>query len=221
VGDDSSSSATEQRPIPRDWAHLEDDLSRVPGVKSARVVGDPPTEIHMISDGSRHPKQLGRDAQSLAAAGHGLTIDHRIVSVVELAPTAEGAEEPSRLRPILDWFVTANNRSQGRVDVGLRWNGTQTTGGAPITEDSVLERARASANATLEALKPRADERHARLVLEGVFIQQIGTDDWVTVHVACREGSATTPLVGVAAVRGDITGAAARATLDATNRKVS
>jgi hypothetical protein len=174
----------------------------------------------MISDGSRHPKQLGRDVQSLAAAGHGLTIDHRIVSVVELAPGAEPQQESPKLRPILDWFVTANNRSHGRVDVGLRWNGTQTTGGAQIAEDSILERARASAIAVLEALKPRADERHARLVLEGVFIQKIGTDDWVTVHVACREGATTTPLVGVAAVRGDITGAAARATLDATNRKV-
>jgi hypothetical protein len=181
----------------------------------------------MISDGTRHPKQLGRDVQSLAAAGHGLTIDHRIVSVVELAPTADAAEpvsepEPEvKPRPILDWFVTANHRTEGRVDVGLRWNGTQTTGGALLAEDSIEERARASATAVLEALKSRADERQARFVLEGVFIQKIGADDWVTVHVSYKEGTTTTPLVGVAALRGDVTGAAARAALDATNRKIS
>ena len=64
---------------------LEQDLLRVPGVRSARVIGgDVPTEIHVVTTSKRSPKQVVRDVQSLAAAGFGIPIDHRIVSVVQL-----------------------------------------------------------------------------------------------------------------------------------------
>ena len=72
-------------------AKLEQDLLRVPGVRSARIIGtDVPSEIHIVTTSKRSPKQVVRDVQSLAAAGFGMPIDHRIVSVVQLddpAPT--------------------------------------------------------------------------------------------------------------------------------------
>lgn len=77
---------------------LEQDLLRVPGVRSARVVGgDVPSEIHIVTTSKRSPKQVVRDVQSLAAAGFGIPIDHRIVSVVQLddPPPAPRVEAPS------------------------------------------------------------------------------------------------------------------------------
>ena len=45
-------------------SRLEDDLRRVPGVKSARIVGrGSPTEIHIVASHERTPKQLVRDVQ--------------------------------------------------------------------------------------------------------------------------------------------------------------
>ena len=68
------------------WNRLEADLRKVPGVRSARIIGDngSPSEIHIVSTSSRAPKQVVRDVQSLATAGFGIQIDHRIVSIVQL-----------------------------------------------------------------------------------------------------------------------------------------
>src|SRR5918992_2026340 len=94
--------------------NLEADLARVAGVSSARVVGDEtPREIHVVATAERPPKQLVRDVQSLAAARFGISIDHRIVSVVQLddqvsldAPGQQEEEDAGRL--VIDRVVFAS-----------------------------------------------------------------------------------------------------------------
>src|SRR5207248_11226560 len=64
---------------------LEVELHKIPGVTGVRVIGDQaPSEIHIVATPGRPAKQVVRDVQSLAAAGFGMSIDHRIVSVVQL-----------------------------------------------------------------------------------------------------------------------------------------
>lgn len=64
---------------------LENNIKRIPGVQAATVMGgDAPSEIHIVASSTRSPKQLVRDIQSLASAGFGFSIDHRIVSIVRL-----------------------------------------------------------------------------------------------------------------------------------------
>ncbi len=79
---------------------LEDNIKRIPGVQAATVMGaDEPTEIHIVATSTRSPKQLVRDIQSLASAGFGFAIDHRIVSIVRLedeaAPASRRASDVS------------------------------------------------------------------------------------------------------------------------------
>lgn len=75
---------------------LEDSIRRIPGVQAAAVIGaETPSEIHIVASSSRSPKQLVRDIQSLASAGFGFSIDHRIVSIVRLEDVAGVTEEPS------------------------------------------------------------------------------------------------------------------------------
>lgn len=78
---------------------LQEELQRIPAVRSARVIGnDQPSEIHLVATGERSAKQLVRDVQSLSAAGFGMTIDHRIVSVVQLEDEdVVSSEGPERL----------------------------------------------------------------------------------------------------------------------------
>lgn len=69
---------------------LEDSLRAIPGVRAASVVTTAdayPTEIHVLADHRKAPKQLVRDIQSLASASYGLDIDHRIVSIVQIDGT--------------------------------------------------------------------------------------------------------------------------------------
>jgi hypothetical protein len=73
---------------------LQEELQRIPAVQSARVIGnDQPSEIHIVATGERSAKQLVRDVQSLSAAGFGMTIDHRIVSIVQLEGRDGGSIE--------------------------------------------------------------------------------------------------------------------------------
>lgn len=178
-----------------------------------------PTEIHIVATPTRSPKQVMRDVRSLAAAAHGLEIDHRIVSVaqVEAAPPGSGVEP----RAIISWLYTATRGGSGRVDIGLSWPWGERAGGAAHTSLNRNARARAGADAVLKALEPDLVDRGASVDLEGVFIERFGTTDSVLVRARFRDREGSTPLVGTAAVEGGIVAASARALLNALNRKLS
>jgi hypothetical protein len=220
---------------------LEEDLQRVPGVRNARVVGvESPSEIHIVATPERSPKQVVRDVQSLASAGFGLTIDHRIVSVVQLAdddmeataaPEATpraAPESPSEVlvdpaadqRPLLESVVLASKGVSGWVKVTLRWPDGTTTEGAGATTASREARARGATIALLRALEPALSERGAKLDVEQVLIHRIGSGECVLVRGLFSEGGTNTPVVGSALIYDDVASAAVRALLHAINRKL-
>jgi len=65
-------------------------LRDVDGVR-VRAEGDELTEIHVVSQSHRSPKQIVRDIQSVLRAELDLAIDHRIVSVALARPAGENA----------------------------------------------------------------------------------------------------------------------------------
>jgi hypothetical protein len=207
---------------------LEDDLQRVPGVRNARVVGvDTPSEIHIVATPERSPKQVVRDVQSLASAGFGLTIDHRIVSVVQLAEAeseataAEGATPASDdERPVLESVVLATKGATGWVKVTLRWPGGDTTEGAGATTATREARARGATIALLRALEPALAARTAKLDVEQVLIHRIGSGECVLVRGLYSEAGTNTPVVGSALIQDDVATAAVHALLHAINRKL-
>ena len=215
---------------------LEEDLRRVPGIQNARIVGDQgPTEIHIVANHDRSPKQLVRDVQSLAQAGFGLKIDHRIVSVVQLeedeAPEAtidlDNDQEPPpppparSQRPLLERVVFASKGSSGWVKVALRWPDGEVTEGAGAATGSREARARGATLATLNALEPALTAKGASLEIDQVVVHRIGQTDAVLVRAVLYDGSGPVSLVGSAVVEDDVATAAVRALLHAINRKLS
>jgi hypothetical protein len=220
-------------------AQLERDLLRVPGVQSVRVVGeDAPSEIHVVATSKRSPKQVVRDVQSLAAAGFGMPIDHRIVSVVQLdekapppppppaSPTidvrAEKAEPeaPPEQRLVLERVVLASKGDSGWVKVTLRWPDGKSTEGAGAAGSSREARARGAAQALLQALQPILSAAGAKLDVDQVLLQPLGANDSVIARVVLYEKGVATPLVGSALVYDDVATAAVRAILQSINRKL-
>lgn len=211
---------------------LEEDLQRVPGVRNARVVGvESPSEIHIVATPERSPKQVVRDVQSLASAGFGLTIDHRIVSVVQLADdqgrpepqpvaaTAEAEDEPDG-RPVLESVVLASKGTSGWVKVILRWPDGETTEGAGATTSSREARARGATIALLRALEPVLSAHAAKLDVEQVLIHRIGSGECVLVRGLFSDDGTNTPIVGSSLIHDDVASAAVRALLHAINRKL-
>jgi hypothetical protein len=217
---------------------LERDLLRVPGVKSVRVVGDDtPSEIHVVASSKRPPKQVVRDVQSLAAAGYGMPIDHRIVSVVQLDEDAdvppplqsvdpvdvtqrtESDEEPVQ-RLVLERVVLASKWDSGWVKVALRWPDGTSTEGAGAAGSSREARARGAAQALLQALQPALGPVGAKLDVDQVLLQPLGANDTVIARVVLYDRGIATPLVGSALVYDDVATAAVRAILQSINRRL-
>src|SRR5215468_4874170 len=81
---------------------VEREICRLPDVSIARIVADRGgrvTEVHVVAQPGKRPKQIVRDVQSIALASFGLELDRRIVSVVQLSSAGEGGNAPLGNRP--------------------------------------------------------------------------------------------------------------------------
>jgi hypothetical protein len=229
---------------------LQEELQRIPAVRSARVIGnDQPTEIHIVAGPERSAKQLVRDVQSLSTAGFGMTIDHRIVSVVQLededliqgdrsisieadevTERAEVAAEEPRVedvgeaepgeRPMVERIVQANAAGGGWVKVALQWPGGEITEGVGVSGASREARARGAAAALLQALRPRLEPGGARVDVEHVVLHRMGQAETVVVRATYYGRQGASALAGVALLHDDAASATVRALLHALNRKL-
>lgn len=191
---------------------------KIPGVESANIVGAPtPTEIHIVSRGQRTPKQIVRDVQSLAAASFDLKIDHRIVSIVQLEgdPASSAAS-----RPRIERVAIGNEGQSEWVEVTLRWPDNESTTGTGSSGRTREGRARGAITAVLECLDKALSAVSAAVEIDHILIQRVGGSDWVLVHAAYYQGTDSIALLGSAAIHDDVATAAARALLNAVNRKL-
>lgn len=207
--------------LTRDLSRLEQELERVPGIQSARVKGDAsPTEIHIVATKERSPKQLVRDVQSLASAGFDMPIDHRIVSIVQLEDDARTGITTS-VRPVLDRVVLVSKAGAAWIKVVLQWPDGQMTEGLSTAERSREDRARAAVNSTLRAIRPKLDERHARVEIRHVLLQTVGSEDTVLVRGTYFADGGEAQVSGAALIHDDVSTAAVHSVLQALNRKLA
>jgi hypothetical protein len=206
---------------------LEQELSKISGVRSVRVVGGArPSEIHVVAGRSRSPKQIVRDVQSLAVAGFGVSIDHRIVSVVQLDDEAAVLATPRPVaapvpgRPIVESVLLNLEGSSKSVHVTLVWPDDARTHGTALAGTSRELQARAAMQSTVDALAPALDAGGTRVEIEHVFLQAMGADEAVVVKATVYEGNEPTAVTGAVLVENDVVNAAVRALLHAVNRKL-
>ena len=205
---------------------LEDGLKKIPGVSGIKVVGDDqPTEIHVVASHDRAPKQLVRDIQSLAAAGFGLAIDHRIVSIVQLedvAAQATGNGNGSGRVPriLLERIEVSKGSGSDFVKVVLRHPSGEVTEGSCTGGGSRVARGKAAVIAALRALDPLLASRDASVDLEHLSIQHIDVEANVLLRAVFYERGVGLSLVGTAVIEDDVATAAIKALLQALNRKL-
>ncbi|MDQ3771132.1 MAG: hypothetical protein M3343_03455 [Actinomycetota bacterium] len=208
---------------------FEQELSKITGVRNVRVVGGArPSEIHVVAGKARSPKQIVRDVQSLAVAGFGVSIDHRIVSVVQIDEDSVGQSSPrSRLargpqpgRPLVESVQTSVEGASRTIRVLLGWpEGVRSEGSASAGTSRELQ-ARAAMEATVEALAPALAVRSMRIEIEHAFVQAMGRDEAVVVKATVYEGDEATGVTGAVLVDDEVASAGVRALLHAINRKL-
>lgn len=204
---------------PQERAEVEGALCRVPGVVGARLVPGferEVDELHVLTTVERAPKQTVRDVQTLMMARFGITTDHRVVSVVQI-------DDPQGLPPATRVVVDTVGISQSdvtvTVEVAVR-DGEHTLAGTGEGPATAAGQRRATARATLEALRPLLGGGQA-VELEGTEVTRVhGRTVAITlVHFGTRRGELT--VSGSALVRDSETDAVARSVLDALNRMIA
>jgi hypothetical protein len=213
---------TEQEPAAT-ISQIESTIRRLRSVISARVRGNERgeiEEIHVVSDDSRHPKQVGRDIESLLLSELGLHVDHRKISIAQLRETS--ALEPEGRLKFLNIDLSID-----RADTAIKVNlgtGTDIFSGSSRSgrNESQLEAvAGATAAAVREFLTCSGELTIPKLEVRQVIRNIIqGGGEVVTVTVALVTPRGEELLIGSSLIKEGGWQAAAYATLDALNRKL-
>lgn len=134
---------------------LDQLISRLNGVVAARTVlseDDSITEIHVLSDLSKSPKQLVRDIQSAAMALLGIELDYKMISVAQVGShmlvSGKGSEPRLMIRRI-----TLNLDSQNQDVTVVLARGDKTYEGHSRGPLHGKTRLHTAAYACLNALK--------------------------------------------------------------------
>ena len=197
-----------------DGQMIERLVQQVRGVMAVRVVPDSAGqigEVHVVGEPTRSAKQMVRDVESIIYVRGGVRVDHRKISLVQLAETTL---HPPALRARLLDVAQQQVGAAERVTITLGL-GEHVLHGECQGEGGDMPRL--AGEATLKALNAYLGGQ-AQLRLRHVEANAFDGMDVCLAHVTLLVDDATTSLLGVAVVRDDARAAAARATLDAVNR---
>jgi len=198
-------------------------LAKLKGVMSACIVRDERgeiVEIHAVGDGTKSPKALARDIESALLSQFGTAVDYRKISIAEVS--SNGAPRETRLKFLSIEYSLDRASARAKVSVGYKGD---TYSGAASTSGSEVNQPELVARATLEAVqqflsdgKPNGD---LRMELRDFSRAESNGTGFFAVTVRVHADRGDLDLIGSAIIRDDPWKAAACATLDALNRRLS
>lgn len=199
-------------------ADIEAALCRIEGVHTVRLVPGferPIDELHALVSPDKGPKQAVRDLQSLLMARYGISIDHRVISVV---PVDESRLETATRRVVITKVVVEQRGLAAHVTVTVDDEGHEHEGSSE-GPSSAPGRRRTTARATLAAIRSLLGAQRV-VEVEGVDVLEVLGHEvaisFIHFHTVTGENTVT----GSALVRGDEPDAVARSVLDAVNRAI-
>jgi hypothetical protein len=200
-----------------DTTAIEALIAQVRGVMAVRVVRDAQgqiDEIHVVGSPGRSAKQMVRDVESILYVRGGLRVDHRKISLVQIAETAI---QPIEARVRLFDIVRAADEQGLKIGVvlGMGEQRIQGVGRARPDHDDPPELL--AGYAAVHALNQLIGAR-GQLRLENLQRQPFGQLDVCLSHLSLVTDDGIEVLLGTSAVRDVVGATAVRAVLDAVNR---
>ncbi|MGH7529394.1 MAG: hypothetical protein ACREMN_03340 [Gemmatimonadales bacterium] len=221
---------TGQGPDPWGMKRVENLITALTGVLSARVVVTPlgeVSEVHVLTGSDVQPKQVVRNIESALMAQLGFKIDHRKISVAQTADVRpiealqhEAVTERAKRRVVV--FKGIEVRPSGRphrvvMRVRLAYDEREAEAEERGT-DTVRNRVEAAARAAAHCLDELLADNS--VALEGVLLVDAFERKFVMVAVHGLGGREAQLLTGTCEVRESPERSAVLAVLDATNRWV-
>ena len=142
---------------PENLKTVESEVTKLVDVVATRIILDSqyvPTEIHVVSIPNKTPKQVSKDVHSILLASFGLSIDHRIISIVQIGVEASknsNSESNSKARVIIERVVVEKHKNMAIARVSLR-QGEYLSEGFAQGSIASSTRNRLVAQATLDSL---------------------------------------------------------------------
>ncbi len=203
---------------PTQRRRVEQQVTSIPGVLAVRLVPGferQVDELHVVTIPERGPKATVRDVQTVLLARCGVTIDHRVISVVQLD---ERQVLPAAGRVRLLEVTTVQSGKGLTAEVALAFDDEEARGaaeGAATTAGYV----RCVARATLGAFSDLI-ATDLTLELRDAAIVTVGGQELAAAVIELRDGRGEELRSGTALVREPAADAIARSVLDALNRTV-
>lgn len=206
-------------PKPIDSAALEQLIGQIRGVYATRLVLDPAGKIdkvHVVGSPARNPKQIVRDIESILYVSGGVRLDHRKVSLVQIADQLPQVE-PVRAR-LVDVQEEQNGDEQ-KVVVTLRVGDREVRGVGTSRPSRRLDDLALAAYATVHALNIIVSPR-GRFSLERIERVQFSAHAVALTHISMDVDDGAETLLGISVIRDPLHYSAGRAVLDAVNRRI-
>jgi hypothetical protein len=210
-------------------AIIEREVCKLTDVFAARLVTDllgRPIELHIVAAPNKTPKQVAKDVHSILLATFALSIDHRIISVVQIISdnsdpkSSVNKTSNNKVRPKIDKVIVEKNDNYAVARVTLKQESNFYEGFAQGSVASV-SRNRLVAQATIDSLTQINTINGS---LDIISADCISNSEYTIAVVALVfvEGSVEESLAGSAIIKdGDVSLAIAKAVLSATNRRLT
>lgn len=200
-----------------DFASLKNMIAKIDGVINVKVVteNDEISEVHILSNNLRAPKQIVRDIESSLLAAFDYRIDRKVISIAQIQ-TEDNNEALRRVR-----YSGIDLKTEGNAlecIVTLLHDGEEF--GETITGiKTAANRRKIVADATIRTIEKILGQAYL-FNIEDVIVSTSRDINFVSVLVNMVLNENEQTMVGSAIVKQDINEAIAKATLDAVNRRI-
>ncbi len=202
-------------------AEIESTLCQIAEIEAVRIVCDGDNEIrelHVLASGTRSPRQIVRDIESLLMARFSLPVDHKKISIAQINSSPETVLRETERLKVNDIAIKIKDQ-ETMFDVSLIRQNRQENGSVKGTS-SKNERLRLAALATLEAAS-KFKESYSNMSLDFLSILPAGSGQVALVCVMVMTRAGEEIYSGSAMVRGNEDDAVIKATLSAINRNMT
>ena len=199
-----------------DFSTFQDVINKIDGVINSKVIVEKEnvTEIHILANNLRSPKQIVRDVESSILASFDYRIDRRVISVAQI----ETDDHDSVKRIKISGISMNSFDDLAECCVKLRYEDQEYS----VTASGIrtmANRRKLVADCTIKAIE-KILRQTSIFDVEDVIVNVNDRVNFVTVLVNMIIKSDEEIMIGSAVVRNDIYEAVAKATLDAINRRV-
>lgn len=195
---------------------VQDTVNKIEGVIRSKIVRENGeiTELHVLANNSRSPKQISRDIESALYAMYDIKVDRNKISIAVI----QSEDVISTKRVKFNSVQLKNQLNTIECSVSLLYDDNEYTV-EDVAINTSINRKKLVSKATLKAVETLLGQEYI-FDVQDVLINTSGDISVVTVIVNVLLAGSEEILVGSALVKNDVNESISRATLDAINRVI-